>query len=56
MAKVKDGVVKLHERVEIIGTGKSSFLPKGATFKVHPINADALVKAGKAELKKAKEE
>lgn len=45
---MENKVVKLSERVTVIGTGKSRFMPKGAKFEVHPLNADALVKAGKA--------
>lgn len=41
-------VVKLSERVTVIGTGKSRFMPKGEKYDVHPLNAEALVKAGKA--------
>lgn len=41
-------VVKLSERVTVIGTGKSRFMSKGKKYEVHPLNAEALVKAGKA--------
>lgn len=41
-------VVKLSERVTVIGTGKSRFMPKGEKYDVHPLNAEALVEAGKA--------
>lgn len=45
-------VVKLSERVAVIGTGKSRFMPKGEKYEVHPLNAEALVKAGKASFAK----
>ena len=45
-------VVKLSERVAVIGTGKSRFMPKGERYEVHPLNAEALVKAGKATFAK----
>lgn len=45
-------VVKLSERVAVIGTGKSRFMPKGEKYEVHPLNAEALVKAGKATFAK----
>lgn len=44
--------VDLSKRVTVIGTGKSRFMPKGAKYEVHPLNADALVKAGKAAYEK----
>lgn len=40
--------MKLSARVTVIGTGKSRFMPKGEKYDVHPLNAEALVKAGKA--------
>lgn len=45
-------VVKLSKRVAVIGTGKSRFMPKGKKYEVHPLNAEALVKAGKASFAK----
>ena len=44
--------MKLSERVAVIGTGKSRFMPKGEKYEVHPLNAEALVKAGKASFEK----
>lgn len=44
--------MKLSERVAVIGTGKSRFMPKGEKYEVHPLNAEALVKAGKASFAK----
>lgn len=49
---MKDKVVNLSERVTVIGTGKSRFMPKGERYEVHPLNAEALVGAGKATLAK----
>lgn len=40
--------IKLDERVKIVGTGASKFMPKGATYEVHPLHARKLVDAGKA--------
>lgn len=45
-------IVTLGERVTVIGTGKSRFMPKGEKYDVHPLNAEALVKAGKATFAK----
>ncbi|WP_163629339.1 hypothetical protein [Paludibacter sp. 221] len=47
MAK-KEDIVKLEEKVEVYGTGKSSFMEKGKIYKVHPIHAETLVKSGRA--------
>lgn len=44
--------VKLNERVVVVGTGKSSFMPKGKEASVHPLLAKTLTKTGKATLKK----
>jgi hypothetical protein len=41
--------IKLSERVEVIGTGKSAFMPSGEKFKVHPELAKKLIKQGKAK-------
>lgn len=51
----KNKIIDLTKRVTVIGTGKSSFMPKGKEFQVHPKNADYLVKAGKASFAKEKE-
>lgn len=40
--------IKLNEKVTVTGTGKSRFMPKGATYEVHPSLARTLVDAGKA--------
>lgn len=40
--------VILSERVKIVGTGKSSHMPKGKEYEVHPLHADKLIKSGKA--------
>lgn len=40
--------ITLTEKVTVIGTGKSRFMPKGATYEVHPRLARTLVDAGKA--------
>lgn len=49
-------IINLSKRVTIVGTGKSVFMPKGKEFKVHPLNAEHLVKAGKATIKTEKPE
>lgn len=40
--------IKLDEKVKIVGTGASKFMPKGAIYEVHPRHARKLVDAGKA--------
>jgi hypothetical protein len=44
--------IKLNERVEVVGTGKVSTLPKGKAVKVHTELAAKLIKSGKAVAKK----
>lgn len=44
--------VKLNERVRIIGTGKSSYMPLDKEYEVHPLHAETLVKSGKAKYAK----
>ena len=41
--------IKLTGKVEVTGTGKSQFFPKGEKRKVHPALAKKLKKAGKVK-------
>ena len=41
----KDKVVKLDEKVKVIGTGKYKMLD-GKEYLVHPLNAEKLIKKG----------
>lgn len=45
---IKDGIVNLHEKVTVYGTGESAYIPKGKPCEVHPLHADTLVKSGAA--------
>lgn len=40
--------VKFSERVEIVGTGASRYMPKGTKYSVHPLHAKHLVESKKA--------
>lgn len=40
--------VILSERVKVVGTGKSTHMPKGNEYEVHPLHAEKLIKSGKA--------
>lgn len=53
--EAKKKIINLTKRVEIVGTGKSPFMAKGKEYKVHPLHAEFLVKAGKATYKKKEE-
>lgn len=49
--KPEDGTkVKLNEKVDLIGTGKSVYMEKGKKYKgVQKLHADRLIKRGAAE-------
>lgn len=47
MAETKK--VKKDDLVEVVGTGKSKFIKKGKNVTVHSIQAEKLIKSGKAE-------
>lgn len=40
--------VVLSDKVKIVGTGKSAFMPKGTMYEVHPSHAKTLINEGKA--------
>lgn len=40
--------VKKDDLVEVVGTGKSKFIKKGQKVTVHSIQAEKLIKSGKA--------
>lgn len=47
--------IKKTDTVTVIGTGLSKFLPKGKeSFPIHIVQAEKLVAAGKATMKKGK--
>ncbi len=52
--KMADKLVKKGDVVTVVGTGTSKFLPYGKETKVHRVQADKLIEAGKATLKKGK--
>ena len=45
-----DKKIKLEERVTVYGTGKGN-MKKGKAYRVHPLNAEYLVKVGAATSK-----
>ena len=47
MAKEKEEIVKLEQKVEVTGTGKYS-MQKGVKYNVHPLMAAKLIKKGAA--------